>query len=83
MRTRDEVLYAFTPQKKLDPGQIARLQKIEMNFKELATDILEFCPETPDRTVAFRKLLESKMACSQAITHVLPTKAKQNEKEAD
>jgi len=71
MRTRSEILDAFTAVKKVDPGQQARLTKIESAFKELSTDILDLVPESADRTVAMRSLLNAKFMCSQAITHPL------------
>lgn len=76
MRTRDEIIYAFTPQEKLGPVQKAALQRMDTAFKELATDVLDNVPETADRTSALRKILEAKMMCSQAITHP-PTEKKQ------
>lgn len=69
MRTAKEVDHAFTAVKKLSPSQTQRLLNMEVRFKEMATDILDQVPESADRTSALRKLLETKMMCSQAITH--------------
>lgn len=72
MLTRDEVVFAFTPvpPNTIDEGQKMRMLKIETNFLELATDIIDLVPVSADRTAALRKLLEAKWTCSQAITHV-------------
>ena len=69
MRTRDEVIHAFTPVMKLSEGQKMRLLKLEVAYKDLATEILDLVPESADRTSALRKLLEVKFTTSQAITH--------------
>ncbi len=69
MRTRDEVIHAFTPVMKLSEGQKMRLLKLENQFKDTATEILDLVPECADRTSALRKLLEVKFTCSQAVTH--------------
>jgi hypothetical protein len=73
MRTRDEVIKAFTPAGKLDSVQQSALLKVEVAFKECAVEAFDMVPECPDRTAALRKLLEAKMTCIQAITHVSST----------
>ncbi len=82
MRTREEVIHAFTPVgAKLDEVQRMALLKTENAFKDLATDLIDFLPECADRTAALRKLLEAKMTCTQAITHAVKSKENQNVKE--
>lgn len=70
MRTAEEVNFAFSPVSKLTEVQKQEILKTEMGFKDLATDLVALVPESPDRTVALRKLLEAKMMMVQAITHV-------------
>lgn len=72
MRTREEVVSAFTPVVKLSEVQKTAILKLEIAFRDLATDIVDLVPETPDRTAALRKLLESKFTCTQAVTHYKP-----------
>lgn len=69
MRTREEVMFAFTPVGKVSQKQQMCLMKIETAFKDLASEILDLVPESADRTSALRKCLEAKMMCSQAISH--------------
>lgn len=80
MRTRDEVIRAFTPAGKLADGERMRVLKIEKAFIDLATDILDLCPENADRTAGLRKLLEVKRTVTQSITHqvVAPAPAKES-----
>lgn len=71
MRSREEVLDAIRPR---DPKFLSEVQKqallrIQLAFEELATSIIDDVPESADRTVACRKLLECKRDCVQAITH--------------
>lgn len=86
MRTQAEVVHAFTPVGKLDPGLTQRILRIEVAFRELAVELVDLVPECPDRTAALRKLLESKMTCVQAISHAqaeekapAPTKEKKDD----
>lgn len=69
MRTKPEVIAAFTPNQHLEPGQKARILKIQNAYLDLATDIIDLVPDGPDRTSALRKLLDSKFTAVQAITH--------------
>ena len=69
MRTLEEVNHAFSPVPKLDPAQSARMLKCQMAYLEVAQQIVDLVPECADRTAALRLLLESKMTCTQAITH--------------
>jgi hypothetical protein len=69
MRTQQEVVHAFTPNDKLDTVQKNCILKIQNNFKDLATDVIDLVPDSPDRTSALRKILEAKFNCIQAITH--------------
>lgn len=73
MRTADEVKYAFTAVGKLDTGLSQRILRLEIAFRELASEVFDLVPESADRTAALRKLLESKMTCVQAISHYKPT----------
>lgn len=93
MRTKQEVIHAFTPVGKLDPGATQRLLRMEVSFRDMANEIMDHVPESADRTAALRKLLESKMTCIQAISHATngpvqtpntlaaPQQEKQNDKE--
>lgn len=69
MRTRDEVIHAFTPVSKLDETQKAKLLRLQVAYQELATEILDLVADCPDRTSSLRKLLESKFTAVQALTH--------------
>lgn len=69
MRTKEEVDFAFTPVAQLTPSQKQYLYKIELLFKDAANDVIEYVPDSADRTSAIRKLLEAKLMCTQAITH--------------
>lgn len=75
MRTKEEVVHAFTPVGKLDVVTEQKLLKMQTLFKEAAAEILDLVPESADRTAALRKLLEAKMTCVQALTHVKPMQA--------
>lgn len=44
----------------------AKLQAVSCPFRELALYVIETCPRNPERTVALRKLLESKDAAVRA-----------------
>jgi hypothetical protein len=49
------------------------LQKISSPFGELAlTTVMNFLPRNPERTVALRKLLESKDAAVRALLYKFP-----------
>lgn len=50
--------YAHLPQ---------HLQDVSMEFRRLADMIIGMCPRNPERTVALRKLLESKDAAVRAV----------------
>lgn len=69
MRSSEDVKFAFTPVGKLSERQKMVMLKLENNAKDLATDILEFVPDSADRTHALRLLLDVKFWCTQAITH--------------
>lgn len=69
MRTRKEVVHAFSPVAKLSPAQKQRMLRVEVMLKEVAEEIIELVPDCPDRTSAIRKVLEAKFNCVQAITH--------------
>lgn len=69
MRTREDVIDAFTPKHKLSEGQKQRMLRLEVLMKETATEVLDLVPECADRTAALRKMLEAKRTLTQAITH--------------
>jgi hypothetical protein len=43
------------------------LQSVSESFHEMAHEIVDFVPRNPERTVALRKLLESKDAAVRAV----------------
>jgi hypothetical protein len=43
------------------------LQAVSQPFHELATKVLETCPQSAERTVALRKLLEAKDAAVRSV----------------
>lgn len=69
MRTIQEVKFVFTPNEKLEQKQKTCILKMQKSFMDLATDILEYAPDCPDRISAIRKLLECKMMVTHSITH--------------
>lgn len=69
MRTLQEVRDAFTPTNKLSPTQGMRLAKLQNSIMECAEAMIEFVPDSANRTAALRKLLEAKFTCVQEITH--------------
>ena len=69
MRTKKEVIHAFNAVTKLSEGQKMCMQKLTKAYEDMATDIIEYCPDSADRTSAIRKLLDSKNTAIQAITH--------------
>lgn len=79
MKTVQEVKDAFTPVVKLEPGQVARLGKLNMAFIDLATDILDLVPSCEDREHSLIVLREAKHLCADAVTHAWPkTEDKEN-----
>lgn len=52
------------------------LQKVSQPFAELAANMLASLPRNPERTVAFRKLLEAKDAAVRAQLYVEASPAK-------
>lgn len=79
MRNREEVEHAFTSIGKLDAGGTQRVLRLNVAFKDLAHEIMELAPETPDRTASLRKLLEAKFTAIQAVTHSQPKETKKTE----
>jgi hypothetical protein len=71
MRTRDDVVAAFSPVPKalLTPSVLQRIDIVAAACQNLVLELLELVPESADRTAAFRKILEAKWTCTQAITH--------------
>lgn len=69
MRTKLDVIKAFSPAPGLSQTQNMKRMKVEAAFKELATEVIDLVPESPDRTAALRKILNAKFECIQAITH--------------
>lgn len=80
MRTREEVIHAFTPVNKLTASQQHCLFLLQKKATEFATDIIDLVPSCPDRTAALRLLLQSKQTCIQAITHAPPHEQSLNPK---
>jgi hypothetical protein len=81
MKTRDEVIHAFTPVGNLDQPKKMRLQKLETSFKELATDILDLVPPSGARDLVLIDLLKVKMGATQAVTHYIEKPAAQPPKQ--
>ena len=54
--TQDPILKFLEPNPRLPEA----MYDIASLFASLASDILDKCPRSPERTVAFRKLLEAK-----------------------
>lgn len=71
MRYTGDVEHAFSSVK-ITPAQGSRVLRTEIAFKDLALEMMQLLPESADRTAALRKLLETKHACVQAITHEAP-----------
>ncbi len=69
MRTLEEVKDAFTPVGLMTATQQMRLLKLQNAFIEVATQIVDLVPESPNRTAAIRKMLEAKFTCVQEISH--------------
>lgn len=69
MRTTQEVEHAFTPNRKLSPGQVQKVLNAEVAFRDFAKTVIMETPDCADRTSALRKILEAKMMVTQAITH--------------
>ena len=69
MKSIQEVERAFSSVKKLTDEQEILIEVVQNSFSNLATQLVVSVPLSPDRTVALRKLLESKMMAIQAITH--------------
>ncbi len=72
MRTREEVIHAFTPVGKLTQSQQHCLFLLQKKATDFATDIIDLVPSCADRTAALRLLLQAKQTCIQAITHEAP-----------
>lgn len=68
MKTQNEVASAFAPTARLSSLSGMAVLKVEVAFRELATEILELVPDSPGRITALYKLLDAKTACVQAIT---------------
>ncbi len=69
LRTLDDINYAFKPVGKLDEVKHMKLMHLENGFLDLAQNVCELIPESPDRTAALRQLLQAKMSAVQALTH--------------
>lgn len=52
---------------------VGRLQEVSKPFCELAAKLVDNLPRSPERTVALRKLLESKDAAVRAALYKEPT----------
>lgn len=87
MRTKEDALKALraVDAKTITEVQKQAMLKFQISVEDFTHDLFENVPECADRTAAFRKLLECKMTCIQAITHTgfdKPKEAK-NGKEED
>lgn len=72
MRTREEIIHAFTPVGNLKSEEQIRVMKVSNAFKDMALEVADLVPDCADKTAALRKLLEAKFTCVQAITHQRP-----------
>lgn len=68
MYTLSETIDALRPVKTTSVQQM-RLLKFQKAVEELATEMHDLIPQSPDLTVALRRLLEVKWIGTQAITH--------------
>ncbi len=69
MRTLQEATKAFTPTTEIAQDQKDALKAVFEAYMDLLNVIYTEVPQSADRTVAARKLLESKQVCAQSITH--------------
>lgn len=74
MQTTEEIKRAFhpIPSKEMTEVMKACIQKAEIKFVDLCEELLQIVPPCADRTAAFRKIMEAKFTCIQAITHHQP-----------
>ena len=75
MKNLSEVLAHFTPVKITDEIKKQRLLHLENCYKDMATDILEYCSNDEHRYSALKLLLESKYAATHSVTHGTDEKA--------
>lgn len=69
MRTLAEVKFAFSPREIVNAKDRSCILNLQRSFDSVASDILEYAPDCPDRVSAIRKLLECKMMAVHAVTH--------------
>ena len=67
MRTADDVNNLFSYHR-LDSDGVTRINYFRERYKKLAFDILNGVPESPERTIALRKLHESMMEINVLIS---------------
>ena len=73
MRTKEEVVKAFTPISNTEFTNVKR-QKVTLLQQaciDFAATLIDLVPDSADRTASMRKLMEIKMTCTQAITHYI------------
>jgi len=66
MRTKEEVEHAFTYHAPRGPGEIAFYQSVREQAGDLALFVFLALPETPERTLALRKIQDAVMAANLA-----------------
>lgn len=71
MRTKEDALKYM---RSIEPKFLTEVQKqamlrLQIGVEEFLHAIFDNVPDSAERTVAVRKLLECKMNCNQAITH--------------
>jgi hypothetical protein len=64
--TREDVIHEFTYQTPTSVD-VNKMQELRVAAKELALLMYEYCPPSPDRSVAIRKLRESIMVANASI----------------
>lgn len=72
IKTLDDVKKEFlpVPAKELTEPMKARITRLELAFVNMGHEMIDLVPDSAHRTSAFRKLIEAKFTCVQAITHV-------------
>ena len=74
-----EILKEFSPNNKLDLVQRQKILKLEVIFKDIASEICDMVPDVNHRSAAIRSLLDAKFYCTHAISHAKQTKQKEKE----
>ena len=69
MKTREEIVEAFTPKEKLSAVDKAGLLQNQSDFLDIATSVFKNVPGGSMREKALEHLLMAKFLCSQSLTH--------------